>query len=488
MSYDALWNTIRTDYRVEKEIKQSERGRIVLLRSRKTKERRILRTFTGQSEVYRKLQDIQSVHLPKIEAVASREDQVTVLEEYIPGDTLYFILQNGPLAPGQAAAIAEQLCLALEILHRNGIVHRDIKPENVILSGDKAVLIDFDASRVYSKKSSSDTQIMGTAGYAAPEQFGFSQTDARADIYALGVLFNEMLTGQHPSRKLAAPPYQRIIAKCIEVNVDRRCSSVAELRSALVHTKWHRKRWLWGAAIALGAALLCLSAAHFVLAGKAAAVPTQSPTAAETPAPTPTPVPTPTPTPKPTPTPTPSPTPSPTPKPLFTLQPELWQGSSYDRTTEFTFDADGDGVKETYLFGITTDNPNSGLYAGILRTESMGVPDDKLYAKERPLIPCIWRKMPDGQYEVAPEMKQYLNDPSVTVWRLPWNDSPAPLIYPLETDFGWDGGIMVKYIAENRGSWLYLAKGTVDGKELKAVAQTWVESIAYFQNRNGNGP
>ena len=69
---------------------------------------------------------------------------------------------------------------------------------NVILQGGEAVLVDFDASRIMKPELHSDTVILGTTGYAAPEQFGLSQTDGRADIYSLGVLLNVMLTGQHP--------------------------------------------------------------------------------------------------------------------------------------------------------------------------------------------------------------------------------------------------------------------------------------------------
>ena len=71
------------------------------------------------------------------------------------------------------------------------------------LRGSEAVLIDFDAARIYQDESESDTQILGTTGFAAPEQYGISQSDERADIYSLGVLLNIMLTGEHPSRGLA---------------------------------------------------------------------------------------------------------------------------------------------------------------------------------------------------------------------------------------------------------------------------------------------
>ncbi len=102
--------------------------------------------------------------------------------------------------PAETRKITLQLCNALWMLHKLGAVHRDIKPENVIVRGSEAVLIDFDASRIFKSEMSHDTQILGTTGYAAPEQYGISQTDERADIYSVSVLLNIMLTGKHPSK------------------------------------------------------------------------------------------------------------------------------------------------------------------------------------------------------------------------------------------------------------------------------------------------
>ena len=104
------------------------------------------------------------------------------------------ILQGGLLTAAQAKQITRQLCMALWVLHSLGVVHRDVKPDNVIIRGTEAVLIDFDASRIYKNENREDTQILGTTGFAAPEQYGLSQSDGRADIYALGVLLNIMLT------------------------------------------------------------------------------------------------------------------------------------------------------------------------------------------------------------------------------------------------------------------------------------------------------
>lgn len=112
-------------------------------------------------------------------------------------------------------------------------MHRDIKPENVIVRGSKAVLIAFDASRIFKSESSADTQILGTTGYAAPEQYGIAQTDQRADIYSVGVPLNIMLTGKHPSRELASGKLGHIVQKCTMVNPEKRYQNVLYLMEAL---------------------------------------------------------------------------------------------------------------------------------------------------------------------------------------------------------------------------------------------------------------
>lgn len=119
------------------------------------------------------------------------------------------------------------------MLHSLGAVHRDIKPENVIIRGDQAVLIDFDAARIVKNRSDADTQVLGTTGYAAPEQYGISQTDGRADLYAMGILLNIMLTGKHPSKKLAGGRLGRIVQKCTMINPEKRYKNVLHLMESL---------------------------------------------------------------------------------------------------------------------------------------------------------------------------------------------------------------------------------------------------------------
>lgn len=165
--------------------------------------------------------------------VGEKDGRTVLLEEHVQGDTLSEILQGGLVSTAQAKKLCRQLCSALWVLHSMGVVHRDVKPDNVMIRGKEAVLIDFDASRIYKNANQEDTQILGTTGFAAPEQYGLSQSDGRADIYALGVLLNIMLTGEHPSRKLASGRMGRIVQRCTMVNPEKRYKNILHLMEAL---------------------------------------------------------------------------------------------------------------------------------------------------------------------------------------------------------------------------------------------------------------
>ena len=231
--YQYLLSSIDLEYETVKTIKNSERGCVSLLQNKQNGTRFIFRHYQGSGEVYRKLLSVSCRNLPKIMEAAEQDGMVAVLEEYIQGDSLAFLLAGACLTPAEARKITLQLCNALWVLHSLGAVHRDIKPENVIVRGSEAVLIDFDASRIFKNGTNQDTQILGTTGYAAPEQYGITQTDERADIYSLGVLLNIMLTGKHPSKELASGRLGRIVQKCTMVNPKKRYKSVLYLMEAL---------------------------------------------------------------------------------------------------------------------------------------------------------------------------------------------------------------------------------------------------------------
>lgn len=231
--YTWLSDILREEYQLVRVLKESPRGSVRLIRHNVTGQRFILRHFYGNSEVYRALLDYTCPNLLTIYEVAERDGENLVLEEFIEGDTLGFLLKGALFSPEETKKIVSQVCRALWVLHSIGAVHRDVKPENIILRGSEALLIDFDAARLHKPEHDSDTQILGTTGYAAPEQYGLSQSGIRTDIYSLGILINVMLTGEHPSKHLAGGKMGRIVDRCTHVNPQRRYKNVLRLMEAL---------------------------------------------------------------------------------------------------------------------------------------------------------------------------------------------------------------------------------------------------------------
>ena len=157
----------------------------------------IKRMKAANVEIYRALSKVNNVHIPHIYAMEFLEDELIIAEEYVDGETLEFYLnENSFDGEEKKLELMLQLCEAVKVLHNSTpqIIHRDIKPSNILITEDGILkLIDFDASRQYKELSSdSDTRILGTVDYAAPEQFGYKQTDGRSDIYSMGIVFEKM--------------------------------------------------------------------------------------------------------------------------------------------------------------------------------------------------------------------------------------------------------------------------------------------------------
>ena len=231
--YSWLSEQLKLEFEEVRLLKESPRGSVRLIRHRASGKQFILRRFTGNGEVYRRLLDCSCRHLPLIYETAEREGKNLVIEEFVQGDTLDFLLADALFTPQETRKIVKQLCQGLWVLHSMAAVHRDVKPENGILRRNDAVLIDFDAARLHKPQAEADTQILGTTGFAAPEQYGLGQSDTRTDIYSLGVLMNVMLTGQHPSKKLAEGRLGRVIQRCTQVNPAKRYKNVLHLMEAL---------------------------------------------------------------------------------------------------------------------------------------------------------------------------------------------------------------------------------------------------------------
>lgn len=188
-------------------------------------------------EIYTFLLNHPIPNTPKIIELVESDDILYIIEEYIHGTNLQILVdQNGTLPEPKVAEILDKLCKILNPLHQMNppMVHRDIKPSNVILADNGEVyLIDFNAAKYSSTDSTSDTILLGTEGYAAPEQYGFGSSTPQTDIYALGKLANYLLYGTLEKQSTPNSMLGTIIQKSTELNPKDRYQSVQEIKDAL---------------------------------------------------------------------------------------------------------------------------------------------------------------------------------------------------------------------------------------------------------------
>lgn len=170
--------------------------------------------FLAESNLLKRLQHPM---LPRIVDIFEDEESIYIVEDYVEGQSLEKLLEEYKRVD-EATGLQwfRDLCGVLIYLHEqtpNPIIYRDLKPANIMLQPDGTLkLIDFGIAREYKEESVGDTSYAGTQGYAAPEQFGAAQTDARTDIYSLGVTMYHLLTGKSPYE----PPYEFVPARQIE--------------------------------------------------------------------------------------------------------------------------------------------------------------------------------------------------------------------------------------------------------------------------------
>ncbi len=167
-------------------------------------------TADGRQRLLREARAAAALNHPNIATVHDVFDvggQVVVVFEYVAGDTLAARLHNGPLPAAEAVEIAWQLADALAAAHAQGVIHRDLKPSNVVIGPDgRAKVLDFGIARLVPVGADMATSVpgtiggglVGTPGYAAPEQYVSRNVDGRADLYSLGVILYEMLAGRRP--------------------------------------------------------------------------------------------------------------------------------------------------------------------------------------------------------------------------------------------------------------------------------------------------
>ena len=205
---------------------------LLLLRHKALQRDLVVRSTARGLPIADYLKTIVFPHLPEVYDTVRLSDGEVILEEALVGQTLDEVLQERTLAFREAKEILSCIAQALTVIHEAGFVHRDIKPKNIMLCADGAVkLIDFDAARI--AVGTDDTVRLGTAGFAAPEQY-VGASDRRADIFALGVLLNVMLTGKHPSEELPKNNRaRRIVEKATAMSPEKRYGSAEEFRRAL---------------------------------------------------------------------------------------------------------------------------------------------------------------------------------------------------------------------------------------------------------------
>lgn len=165
-------------------------------------------------------------------------NQLIVIEEYISGTSLQEKIDNSDLSVSDIRSYMIMLCNILEALHSMTppIIHRDIKPSNIIITSyNYAMLLDFNAAKQFSGQNESDTVLIGTPGYAAPEQYGFGSSSPKTDIYSLGIVLREMLGSITPVPDIT-PILHRlnlIAERCTQMTPAARYQSVTELKNAV---------------------------------------------------------------------------------------------------------------------------------------------------------------------------------------------------------------------------------------------------------------
>ena len=197
--------------------------------------------------VWGTLAECDSARLPHVIATYEMPDEFVVVCNFVPGENLEQLLSaRGRLSEKDAARLVAQLCEAVAALHAHGIIHRDISPTNVIVAADGAHLIDLGIARFRAEGATHDTTQLGTPGFAAPEQHGFAQTDARTDVYSLGRVLGYLLTGVRPEmpdaaeyeqaladEKIVSPQMRAVVERASAFEPSARYQSAAELARAL---------------------------------------------------------------------------------------------------------------------------------------------------------------------------------------------------------------------------------------------------------------
>jgi serine/threonine protein kinase len=178
-------------------------------------------------------------HVCALYDIGDEEGLAYLVMEWVEGESLAACLARGPLPPDAVLRYGCEIAGALAAAHAQGIVHRDLKPANIMITASGAKVLDFGVARMAQDDETPDGTVIGTAAYMSPSQWNGSPADARSDIFALGLILSEMLTGTQPSREEPRPPENtpaelaRLIEACLRPDSSARVQSMEEVQSAL---------------------------------------------------------------------------------------------------------------------------------------------------------------------------------------------------------------------------------------------------------------
>lgn len=248
-------------------VKETATGILCVLKWGRNRQAEFLR---NEMEIMKKMADRKLSGIPKAYRIFEENGEVYLVREYIEGMSLaQMVLQKGGISEAEICRISRKICQTAEQFQNpdGPMIHRDIKPENIVVTpGGEVVFIDFGTMRSYKKDGSRDTFVVGTRGTAAPEQYGYTQTDQRTDVYAIGQTMLYMVSESYEMNQLSECAVSRrmkkIIEKACSFEPDKRYGDAAQLRRAVEKCQANNRKKVYKKA----GAVFGLIAAGYILA------------------------------------------------------------------------------------------------------------------------------------------------------------------------------------------------------------------------------
>lgn len=248
-------------------VKETATGILCVLKWGRNRQTEFLR---NEMEIMKKMADRKLSGIPKAYRIFEENGEVYLVREYIEGMSLaQMVLQKGGISEAEICRISRKICQTAEQFQNpdEPMIHRDIKPENIVVTpGGEVVFIDFGTMRSYKKDGSRDTFVVDTRGTAAPEQYGYTQTDQRTDVYAIGQTMLYMVSESYEMNQLSECAVSRrmkkIIEKACSFEPDKRYGDAAQLRRAVEKCQANNRKKVYKKA----GAVFGLIAAGYILA------------------------------------------------------------------------------------------------------------------------------------------------------------------------------------------------------------------------------